>query len=313
MLKFLRTIALSAACLALWFAAAAAQPNPADSVIIESKTVAPFDSACSRAGLLVRVFITNKDTLSNITLPFESRTLTSAAYATLSRGAACSGTRTSAQVFPFLYPPALSGTQRLGTRVANFLGYHSNPPDSFMFTGTFDPTDPDTWMPRNPTRAALIDIKFDTAKVTPLTNGQFEIDSVRIPPANTIQFVDPNGATIRVNFVKSLVTVQGLGVKDIDKGQIPTVYSLAQNYPNPFNANTQITFALPKSGQARLDIYNVLGQKVSTLFNEFMSAGTKTVNWDGRDDRGVGVPSGVYFYRLSSLDFLQTKKMLLIK
>lgn len=102
-------------------------------------------------------------------------------------------------------------------------------------------------------------------------------------------------------------------VQDIWPGQVPREYSLSQNYPNPFNANTQIRFALPKAGHATLEIYNTLGQKAITLVDGYLAAGVKIVSWDGRDNRGAAVPSGIYFYRLHSQDFVQTKKMLLIK
>ncbi len=102
-------------------------------------------------------------------------------------------------------------------------------------------------------------------------------------------------------------------VRDIRPGQVPREYSLFQNYPNPFNANTQIRFALPKAGHATLEIYNLLGQKAITLVDGYLTAGVKIVSWDGRDNRGAAVPSGIYFYRLRSQDFVQTKKMLLVK
>lgn len=111
------------------------------------------------------------------------------------------------------------------------------------------------------------------------------------------------------------ITVDSLptDVGEINTGVIPRKYSLSQNYPNPFNANTQIVFALPKSGRATLEIFNLLGQKVNTLVNEYLNAGTKIVNWNGQDDRGMFIPSGIYFYQLRSGDFVQRKKMVLLK
>jgi len=102
-------------------------------------------------------------------------------------------------------------------------------------------------------------------------------------------------------------------VRDVRRGVIPGQYALSQNYPNPFNANTLISFALPKAGKVTLEVFNVLGQKVNTLVNEYMTAGYKIVNWDGRDAQGNNVASGIYFYRLLAEDFKQTKKMLLIE
>jgi len=104
-----------------------------------------------------------------------------------------------------------------------------------------------------------------------------------------------------------------LDVKELSLGTLPTSYALQQNVPNPFNPETQIDFAIPKSGHVRLDIYNTLGQKVKTLVDEQLAVGNKRVSWDGHDDRGKAVASGVYFYKLSVNDFTATKKMLLLK
>ena len=98
-----------------------------------------------------------------------------------------------------------------------------------------------------------------------------------------------------------------------DPGTVPHQFALEQNYPNPFNPETNISFALPKTSHVELVIYNVLGQKVRTLVNQTLEAKVHTVKWDGRDDQGVAVPSGLYFYRLKSQQFTQTKRMLLVR
>jgi hypothetical protein len=94
---------------------------------------------------------------------------------------------------------------------------------------------------------------------------------------------------------------------------LPTEFALSQNVPNPFNPSTQIQFALPKDAQVNLSVYNVLGQHVKTLVNDMMRAGMQNVTWDGTDNTGSVVASGVYFYKLSAGDFSDTKKMLLLK
>ncbi len=94
---------------------------------------------------------------------------------------------------------------------------------------------------------------------------------------------------------------------------LPQHFSLSQNYPNPFNPQTSIRYALPQDAQVKLVIYNVLGQKIKTLVDEFQSAGHKVVWWDGKDERGDQVASGVYFYRLKADEFSEAKKMLLVK
>jgi hypothetical protein len=94
---------------------------------------------------------------------------------------------------------------------------------------------------------------------------------------------------------------------------IPTEYQLLQNYPNPFNPATIITYDLPASGPVRLEVFNLVGQKVSTLVNEEQYAGKWTIKWNGTDDLGTAVASGVYFYRLATPDVVLSRKMLLLK
>jgi flagellar hook assembly protein FlgD len=70
---------------------------------------------------------------------------------------------------------------------------------------------------------------------------------------------------------------------------------------------------LPKSGNVKLDVYNILGQKIRTLLEKVEQPGPKTLFWDGTDDRGLNVPTGIYFYRLTAQDFVDTKKMVYLK
>jgi hypothetical protein len=93
----------------------------------------------------------------------------------------------------------------------------------------------------------------------------------------------------------------------------PKEFSLGQNYPNPFNPICEIEYALPIDCQVTLTIYNILGQKVRVLVDEYQSAGHKSVTWDGKDDQGQEVTTGVYFYRIQAGDFAQSKKMVLMK
>ncbi len=88
---------------------------------------------------------------------------------------------------------------------------------------------------------------------------------------------------------------------------------LVQNYPNPFNPMTTISFELPVSGHASIEIFDVRGRLVRTLVNAMMPPGSKSVKWDGEDSHGRTVPSGVYFYRLTAGDKSLTKKMVLLR
>ncbi len=90
-------------------------------------------------------------------------------------------------------------------------------------------------------------------------------------------------------------------------------FELFQNYPNPFNPSTTISFEIPDESQVKLAVYSSNGELVKTLLNEQKSAGKYTVVWDSKNNSGEKVAAGVYFYRLSSKDFVQTKSMLLLK
>ncbi len=90
-------------------------------------------------------------------------------------------------------------------------------------------------------------------------------------------------------------------------------FSLSQNYPNPFNTETVITFTLPKTTDIRIEIFNILGQKVKDLVNERVSSGYKSVVWDGKDNDGNMVTSGIYFYRIMADNFVDVRKMALLK
>ena len=89
---------------------------------------------------------------------------------------------------------------------------------------------------------------------------------------------------------------------------IPTEYALSQNYPNPFNPTTNIKFDLPKQGLVSLKVYDVIGKEVATLVNEVKSAGSYNVDFNG-----TNLSSGVYFYRLETDNFIDVKRMILIK
>ncbi len=93
---------------------------------------------------------------------------------------------------------------------------------------------------------------------------------------------------------------------------VPTAFALYQNYPNPFNPVTEIRFALPTRADWELGIYNIAGQKVRS-FSGSDGAGYKIIRWDGTDNSGSVLPTGIYFYRLNASDFTASKKMLLLK
>ncbi len=112
----------------------------------------------------------------------------------------------------------------------------------------------------------------------------------------------------------SLERIAGtLGVREIANGDLPKTFELSHNYPNPFNPSTKIQYAVPRQSMVSLVIYNILGQRVRTLVSGEHNAGRFEVTWDGRDDHGLSVGSGVYFYRLESGSLALVQKMLLLK
>lgn len=94
---------------------------------------------------------------------------------------------------------------------------------------------------------------------------------------------------------------------------LPKAFSLSQNYPNPFNPQTIIEYTLPKSCHVQLTIYNIMGQSVKVLVNQYQAPGYKRVEWDGKNDQGEEVASGVYFYKFEARDFTHTKKMVILR
>ena len=102
-------------------------------------------------------------------------------------------------------------------------------------------------------------------------------------------------------------------VEDEQNPTLPAVFSISQNYPNPFNPQTIIEYSLPEVSHVNIAVFNILGQKVKVLKDEVEGVGYKMVTWDGKDESGSEVASGIYFYRIQAKDFAKCKKMLLLK
>jgi hypothetical protein len=149
---------------------------------------------------------------------------------------------------------------------------------------------------------ALLDsICIDTLSTGTLPNPTFVTEGA-------VDFIPRWYAAAICNFGDEVKTKRGKGAS------LPLNYELGQNFPNPFNATTQIQFSLPKNSQVKLEIFNILGQKVKTLVDEELQAGYKRITWDGTDQEGNRVASGLYFYRLRAGEsFIEAKRMLLIK
>ncbi|NIR92566.1 MAG: T9SS type A sorting domain-containing protein [Gammaproteobacteria bacterium] len=95
---------------------------------------------------------------------------------------------------------------------------------------------------------------------------------------------------------------------------LPTTFAVSPNYPNPFNPTTMIRYQFPKAADVRLVVYNILGQKIRTLVNARIEPGYHQIQWDGRNEAGVQVSSGIYIYRFEAAgEFSQIRKMIFLK
>ena len=110
------------------------------------------------------------------------------------------------------------------------------------------------------------------------------------------------------------LTVEGTALSsDVDQAALPTKFELFANHPNPFNPTTTIAYDLPRGVDVHLIVYDVNGRQVVELVNAAQPAGHHSIVWEGRNASGNTVASGVYFYRLRAGDFVQTKKMVMLK
>ena len=133
-------------------------------------------------------------------------------------------------------------------------------------------------------------------------NGTFNIHSMCFVNQNTGWAVSSGGQIIKTTNGGGTVGIQNI------LSEIPSSFLLSQNYPNPFNPTTNIKFDIQKTSPTKLIVYDALGREVATLVDELLKAGSYQVDWDGSK-----YTSGVYFYTLQTGDFIETKKMLLLK
>lgn len=130
------------------------------------------------------------------------------------------------------------------------------------------------------------------------------------PASFTLPTMDWKLENLTIETPPDLETPTGVGTTD---QLAPGTFALMQNYPNPFNPSTVITYSVAQRTQVTLDIYNVLGQKVITLFDKEQSAGTHSIVWNGSDSRNRQLSSGVYFLKMRAGSYSSLKKMLLMK
>jgi len=143
----------------------------------------------------------------------------------------------------------------------------------------------------------------------PLAIDAGQVDTVAFALLGDSSLIDIKAAAYWAQFMYDNISTD---VHDGD-GALPKQFTLSQNYPNPFNPSTAIEYSLPVRCHVELTIYNVLGQKVRTLVDEIQRACCQTVAWDGKNDHGKELASGIYLYRIKAGEFTQSRKMLLLK
>jgi len=160
----------------------------------------------------------------------------------------------------------------------------------------------------------IYNVVFINLKGRPLASGNGAILSIPISAVG--DKFDGTGeiALFEVSFDGTVETELNGEVLS-PKAVLPKAFALSQNYPNPFNPSTTIAYDIPEGADVnvRLNIYNMRGQLIRTLVNEVKSEGSYKVQWDGTDNYGRKVASGVYFYRITAGEFSKTRKMVILK
>lgn len=136
---------------------------------------------------------------------------------------------------------------------------------------------------------------------------------VSLTDGSGTRITTPRGAPLTLHSLLPTPADKALFLPPPPPAVFPTTYALEQNYPNPFNAGTTILYSIPQPDNVRLTVYDVRGRKVRTLYNGPAAAGTHRVLFDGRDESGAQLSSGVYFYRLAATSTVLNRKLLLLK
>ncbi len=142
--------------------------------------------------------------------------------------------------------------------------------------------------------------------------GEFSYSTMELDEGDGITAIVTDSSQNSSALAENVTVGTGTAV-DEDAELLPLSYTLEQNYPNPFNPETNIRFNLARASEVNLSIYNTLGRRVATLIDRSLSAGEHLAQWDGTDNSGRTVASGLYLYRLDTGDYTANRKMLLLK
>jgi hypothetical protein len=152
-----------------------------------------------------------------------------------------------------------------------------------------------------------MDYILDVGESMELNIGYRPSEEGVFPAYLIISSDDPDAPSTNVSLMGSATPVSN------QDNVNPVITELRGNYPNPFNPTTTISFSLKEKAPVSIDIYNILGQKVRTLYSGELGSGIHNLTWQGIDDKGRAVASGVYFYKMKSTEYSSTKKMILMK
>jgi len=149
----------------------------------------------------------------------------------------------------------------------------------------------------------------DTASYTFTTNNVTL--GTAAPELHIIGATDDDSSAVLIDEIWYNETPTGMGISE--DAPIASSYELGQNYPNPFNPITTLRYDLPENGYVNITIYDMLGRQVKTLINQTQYAGYRSVIWDATNDYGKPVSAGIYLYQIQAGEYMQTKKMVLLK
>ncbi len=184
-----------------------------------------------------------------------------------------------------------------------------NPPQN----GNVDPnTGLVTWDPPEPYPGAVLigyNIYLDGVFLEFITETSYQLENL----INGLQYTVGITAVYEGDIESDFVTLDFLYSGTNTGNDLIATTELNGNYPNPFNPTTTIAFSLKEAGHAVLEIFNVKGESIKQLVSDQLAAGQHSVVWNGTDNSGKPVSSGIYFYKLSSKNFSATRKMILMK
>ena len=167
-----------------------------------------------------------------------------------------------------------------------------------------------------PATGFLVNYHYDGTYTRMLVSAEVSLD---LPSGGLLISYTGTGVLVNADagsYDGKIITVVFGAPTDVDPLQtdgIPSVFALQTNYPNPFNPSTNIQYEVPHHAHVEIAIFNVNGQRVRTLVNATKAAGVYTVTWDGTSESGDRVSSGMYFYRMTAGDYVQSRKMILLK